>query len=122
MTDLPQTDGVHARQIAFFAAFILPLYKLVETPSLLASFSKGDLLLPAFLQYILQAIVLALLLFALSHSEKPLAQRLQETLGKWSIAVYIAYAVFFVLYAILPLLDLAKFFYAVVFDTSPTLC
>ena len=54
MTDLPQTDGVHARQIAFFAAFILPLYKLVETPSLLASFSKGDLLLPAFLQYILQ--------------------------------------------------------------------
>ena len=121
MTDLPQTDGVHARQIAFFAAFILPLYKLVETPSLLASFSKGDLLLPAFLQYILQAIVLALLLFALSRSEKPLAQRLQETLGKWSIAVYIAYAVFFVLYAILPLLDLEKFVYAVFYDTSPTL-
>ena len=70
MTDLPQTDGVHARQIAFFAAFVLPLYKLVETPSLLASFSKGDLLLPAFLQYLLQASVLALLVFALSLATK----------------------------------------------------
>ncbi len=124
MKSLPSTlqnDGVCARQIAFFGAFVLPIYKLVEAPSLLASFAKGDLLLPALFHYLFQAGILALLLFAVSRSDKPLLFRMEETLGKNVIIVYIVYALFFLLTAVLPLLDLEKFVYAVFYDTAPTL-
>ena len=121
MTDLPQTDSVHARQIAFFSAFLLPVFKLLETPSLLAKHAGGDLLLPALIHYVLQAGLLFLLLFSLSRTDKTIAELLKERLGKWRVAVYVAYAVFFLLYAILPLLDLEKFVYAVFYDTSPTI-
>lgn len=114
-------DGVHARQIAFFAAFILPVYKLLEAPSLLARYAGGDLLFPALFSYLLQTGALVALLVAAAGSEKTLFERMEERLGKFSIAVYIACAVFFLLYAVLPLLDLEKFVYAVFYDTSPTL-
>ena len=124
MKSLPATaenDGVCARQIAFLSAFVLPIYKLTEVPSILAEFAKGDLLLPALLHYLLQAGLLALLLFALSKSETPLLVRMEEKLGKGALFVYAFYALFFLLTAILPLLDLEKFVYAVFYDTAPTL-
>ena len=106
-----QNDGVHARQIAFFSAFLLPTYKLLEAPSLLARYAKGDLLLPALFHFLLQTGLLLLLLYASSRSEKTLLSRMEERLGKWSVAVYIVYALFFLFYAVLPLLDLEKFVY-----------
>ncbi len=113
--------GICARQIAFFAAFVLPIYKLMETPSLLADFVAGDLLLPALLQYLLQTGTLIALLYASSRSEKSLLERMEEKLGGWSKLVYGTYALVFLLFAVLPLLDLEKFVYAVFYDTSPTL-
>ncbi|MBQ8684949.1 MAG: GerAB/ArcD/ProY family transporter [Clostridia bacterium] len=118
---IAENDGVHARQIAFFAAFVLPVYKLMETPSLLARYAQGDLLWPALAHFLLQTGVLLLLLYAASRSDKPLLLKMEETLGKWSTLVYIAYALFFLFYAVLPLLDLEKFVYAAFYDTSPTL-
>ena len=117
----PLKAQISSRQIAFFAAFVLPIYKLVEAPSILARFAEGDLLLPAFLQYLLQTGVLIAILFAASRSKKPLLVRLQETFGNWTIAFYLLYAAFFLFSAVLPLLDLEKFVYAVFYDTAPTL-
>lgn len=114
-------NAVCARQIAFFAAFVLPIYKLLELPSLLARFAEGDLLLPAFLQFLFQGAILAVLLYIASQSQKTILQRLEERLGKWIKLVYGVYAVVFLLTAVLPLLDLEKFVYAVFYDTSPTL-
>jgi putative aldouronate transport system permease protein len=91
MTNFSQ-DNVHARQIAFFSAFLLPVFKLLETPSLLAKHAGGDLLLPALLHCVLQAGLLFLLLFSLSRTDKTMAELLKERLGKWRVAVYIAYA------------------------------
>ena len=116
----PQNDRVNGRQIAFFAAFILPAYKLLETPSLLAKFLEGDLLLPALLHFLLQGAVLAALLYAASRSEKPLFTRLHERFGKWCLLLYIPLGLYFLLAAILPFLDLEKFVYASFYDTSPT--
>lgn len=116
-----ENDVVHARQIAFFSAFILPTYKLLEVPSLLARYTKGDLLFPALAHYLLQTGILLALLYLASRSEKPLLSRLQEKLGNRVNVVYIVYAVVFLFYAVLPLLDLEKFVYAVFYDTSPTL-
>ena len=117
---MPKNDVILSRQIAFVAAFLLPASKLLETPAILATHAAGDLLLPAILHFLLQAGVLFALLFVASRSEKTLFERLEETLGKWTIVFYVVYAVYFIFAAILPLLDLEKFIYAAFFDTSPT--
>ncbi len=111
---------VNARQIAFCSAFILPLGKFLETPSLLSLYAKGDILLPAILQFLAQTLLLTGALFVASRSQKSLLERLQEWLGKGMIVLYLLYALFFLFFAILPLLDLEKFVYAAFFDTAPT--
>lgn len=116
-----QNNRILGRQIALFAAFVLPVYKLLEAPSILARFTKGDLLLPAFLHYLFQTGLLIALLIAASKSEEPLLLRLERKLGKWIKVFYLLYAVFFLFYAVLPLLDVEKFVYAAFYDTSPTL-
>ena len=121
MQVLKSKSPVVSRQIAFFAAFVLPIYKLVEMPAVLARFAEGDLLLPALLQYALQTGLLIALLFAASRSKKPLLARLQDTFGKWTVVFYLIFAAFFLFAAVLPLLDLEKLVYAVFYDTAPTI-
>ena len=113
-------DKITTQQIALAAACLLPCAKLLEVPSLLARYATGDLLLPALLHFLVQAGILFLILFAISQSEKTLFERLDEALGKWSILFYALFGVYFLLCAILPLLDLEKFIYAAFFDTSPS--
>ena len=121
MTDVrPENQRLYSRQIAFVAAFLLPASKLLEAPSLLATYAAGDILLPAFAHFLLQSALLALLLFALTKSTKPLIVRLQNCLGKFFPVVYALYGLFFLFYALLPLLDMEKFVYAAFFDTAPT--
>ena len=116
-----KNNQISARQIAFFAAFLLPVYKLLEVPSLLAGFSKSGLLFPAILHFLMQGGLLGAILFIASQSEKTLFERIEQTLGKWSKLVYIFYGFYFLFYAVLPLLDAEKFVYAAFFDTAPTL-
>ena len=120
-TDKKTKDEISSRQIALFSAFVLPIYKLLEVPSILAKFSGSDLLLPALLHFVIQTGVLLALLFVASRTEKTLFERLNERLGKWSLAVYVLLALYFLLVAVLPLLDLEKFVYAVFYDSAPTL-
>ena len=115
-----KNDVVYGRQIALAAAFLLPASKLLEAPSILAKYAGGDLILPALMHFLLQAGVLAVLVFLSSRSEKTIFQRLEEVLGKGVIVVYLLYALYFLFAAILPLLDMEKYVYAVFFDTSPT--
>lgn len=110
----------YARQIAFICAFLLPMGKLMETPSLLAKYAKGDLLLPALIQFALQALVLWCLIIALSSSKATLHERLVAVFGKATPVLYALFAVYYLFSAVLPLLDYEKFVYAVYFDTSPT--
>lgn len=118
---MPNTKTISARQIAFFSAFVLPILKLVEVPSLLAKFAKADILLPALLHFLLQTGLLCAMLFCISKSDKTLAERINAKLGKGARVVYIALAVYYLFYAVLPLLDLEKLVYATFYDTAPTL-
>ncbi len=117
---MPVKDRVYARQIAFCAAFILPMGKMLEAPALLSRYAKGDILLPAILQFLVQTLVLVGVLYAASKSEKSLLERLQERLGKGIYLLYVFYGVYFLFAALLPLFDLEKFVYAAFFDTAPT--
>lgn len=111
---------IYARQIAFCAAFILPVGKFLETPSLLAGSAKDDVLIPALLHFLSQSLVLLGILYASSKSKRTLFERLYDGLGKGAVLVYIFFAVYYLFAAILPLLDLEKFVYAAFFDTAPT--
>ena len=116
----PQNEKIHARQIAFAAAFLLPAAKLLEAPSILSKYAGGDLLFPALAHFLIQAFILLGLLYAVSRSQKTLHERLLEAFGRGTIVFYILYAIYFLFAAILPLLDMEKFVYAAFFDTSPT--
>lgn len=94
--------------------------KLLEAPSILAKYAKGDILLPALLHFLLQTLVLIAVLWSASSSEYTLHERLERVLGKGIYAVYIAYTLYFLFAVILPVLDFEKFVYAVFFDTAPT--
>ena len=90
-----RSDKIYARQIAFAAAFLLPAAKFLETPSILAANARGDLLLPALLHTLVQALVLLAVLYAASKSEIPLLERLKTRLGKGIFVVYALYAAYF---------------------------
>ncbi|MBQ9728068.1 MAG: GerAB/ArcD/ProY family transporter [Clostridia bacterium] len=112
---------IHTRQLCFFVAFLLPVSKLLEAPSLLARFAAGDLLLPAFFHFLLESAVIALLLYASSRSEQTLFERMRSTFGKGVVFFYVLYGVYFLFAVLLPLLDFEKFAYAAFFDTAPTM-
>ncbi len=119
-TPTTKKESVYTRQIAFFCAFLLPASKLLEVPSLLAKYAKGDLLVPAILHFVLQAAILFTLLFAISKSEQSLFDRLFSAIGKWTYLFLGIYALYYVFYLIEPLLDLEKFTYSAFSDTEPT--
>ena len=116
--DSPALNG---RQLRFFAAFILPLSKFLETPSLLAKYALGDLLLPALLQFLSQVIPLAAILFIASKTEKGIFTLLKEKIGEFGAkAVYLILAAYYLFSSLLPVLDLEKFVQAAFYDTAPT--
>lgn len=112
-------NGIGCRQLCFLCAFVLPVTKLLETPSLLAYFSKGDLLLPAFLHYLLQSACLILLLFACARNKKPLLRSLDERSKGLAIATYALLCAYLVFGNLFMLLDMDRFVNTAFFDTAP---
>jgi hypothetical protein len=118
-----EENAINTRQLCFFAAFLLPVFKLLNAPSELAKYAAGDLIWLALAQYLLQGLAVAALLFLTSKSNKGFFGLLAECLGAAAARVaYILYALFFVFASLLPLLDLEKFVYAAFFDTAPSMC
>lgn len=115
-----KNQTVLPRQVALAAAFLLPLGKFLEVPALLSRYAKGDILLPALLRFLIETLVLLAVLYAATRSDKTLIERMNAALGKWSALVYMLFAVYYLFAALLPILDLEKFVYAVFFDTAPT--
>lgn len=108
------------RQLCFFVAFLLPVSKLLETPSVLAYYAKGDLLFPAICQYLLQAAMVALFLFLSSRTEKSFFELIEDGLGRGAAkTVYILLAAYYIFYSLLPLLEFERFVYTAFFDTAP---
>lgn len=119
-TEKPTTQPISARQIAFVCAFLLPVSKFLEVPSLLAKYAKGDLLLPALSHILLQGAILFAILYVCANSPQTLAERLHAALGKGVFFFYALFALYFLFAALLPILDMEKFVYAAFFDTAPT--
>ena len=116
----PQNVSFTIRQLCFFVAFVAPLSKLLETPSLLAEYALGDLLLPAFLQYLLQSSALAVFLFVVKKTGKGLFTLVEEKLGKIGAKIFYGVLGLYFLFSVLsPIIELEKFTQAVFYDTAP---
>lgn len=111
---------VKARQICFFAAFMLPMTKLLEAPSNLSKEALGDLLLPALLHFLFQAGVIFGLLLFISKTDGGLFPFLERKIGKTGLKIFKwCLAVYFLFSVLQPLLDLEKFVHAAFYDTEP---
>ncbi len=112
---------ITARQLAFFTAFLLPIGKLLELPSLLTAYAGGDLLIAALVGLSIEFLPFCcLLLFCKRHKTAPI-EALEKRLGGTTARIFCGiYALFLLFYAALPLLDLEKFSHAAFSDTSPT--
>ena len=113
--------AINARQLAFFAAFLLPLGKLLELPSLLTSLSGGDLLIAALIGLMMESLSFLLLFLFCKRTGSTPFKYFENTCGSTASRIFQGlYALFLLLYATLPLFDLEKFSHAAFSDTSPT--
>jgi len=114
-------NKISARQLYFFLACIAPVGKLVLLPTQLVLYAQNDLLIPAALNYLLQAgaIFCAVLL---ARREKTLSELLENTFGKVGRIIFSVFLSLFFLYAaILPILEQKLFVQGVFYDTLPSL-
>lgn len=115
-------DTVNTRQICFFLAFLLPVSKILELPSELSAISGNDLLLPVILHNVLQAVIIILLYFGLTKTDKPLFDLMKEKFGKVGTTVIcIVFSAFYLLFSLVPVLRLERFVEVTFFDTAPSL-
>ena len=114
--------AINGRQLCFFAAFLIPVSKFLSAPAALAFFAKGDLLVPALTHYLLQAAILAVILFLASRTDKSFFDLLSDTFGVLTARiVYILYSLYFIFFMLLPILNVERFVYSAFFDTAPYL-
>ena len=112
---------ITARQLAFFTAFLLPVGKLLELPSLLTAYAGGDLLIAALFGLGIEFIPFCCLLLLCKRSKTAPIEALERRCGAPTARIFCgAYGLFLLFYAALPLLDLEKFSHAAFSDTSPT--
>lgn len=111
---------ISARQIYFFLAAIAPVGKLMLMPTQLAFYAKNDLLLPAAMNYLVQAgAVFLALLFA--SKNRTLYDALEHTVGKIAAKILVCILVLFFLYAsLLPLLAQKLYVQKTLYDTLPS--
>ena len=114
--------AINGRQLCFFAAFLIPVSKFLSAPAALAFFAKGDLLIPALTHYLLQAAILAVILFLASRTDKSFFDMLSDTFGILTARiVYILYSLYFIFFMLMPILNIERFVYSAFFDTAPYL-
>jgi hypothetical protein len=116
-----KTNVISSRQLAFFAAFVLPAGKLLELPSLLTRYVGGDLLIAAFIGFAAEFLAFCSLLFFAKRSGSAPVEYLERRCGKLTARIFCGvYALFLLACAVLPVFDLEKFSHAAFSDTSPT--
>ena len=115
------SNAITTRQLCFFAAFVLPVGKLLELPSLLTRYAGGDLLIAALVGLTVEFLAFASLVFFAARRGASPIEFLESKLGKPAVRIFCGiYALFLLVFAALPLFDLEKFSHAAFSDTSPT--
>ena len=88
-------DKLKLRQICFLFAAVLPVAKLIIYPSTLSYYAKNDLLLSAGLNFLAEGIVIALVMWLSSRTDRTLFDLLRYTFGETAAkTLYVLLALF----------------------------
>lgn len=115
-------DKIKLRQICFLFAAMMPITKMIVYPATLSYYAQNDLLISAFINFVLEGAVIALVMFLASRTDCTFFDLLKNTFGKLGAKiVYGAFALFFVLSALLPLMEEKGFVMQIFYENVPSL-
>lgn len=115
-------DKISVRQVCFILIAYNAVLKLIIMPTYLAVNCQNDLIFPALINLVLQAVVIWAVAYASSHADKPLFDILAERFGKaFASVVFCLLGVYFILVAIVPLVEQQLLVHAAFYDTVPSL-
>ncbi len=111
---------ISSRQLFFFLAAVAPVGKIAILPTQLAYYAKNDLLLPAAMNFLLQAGVIFLVLLA-AKSNLSFFELIKRKLGTTTARIVLTvFSVFFFYTAFFALLEQKLFVQSVFYDTLPS--
>lgn len=110
-----------SRQVALFFIAFLPIIKFFSLPSSAVKIAGEDFYLSALLCLIIDLITVLFLLKMNGKFNADLYTVLEYNFNKFiARAIYVLYAVFFIVKAITPLFEQFNFLQATLYETSPT--
>ena len=113
-------DKIKLRQICFLFAVMMPITKTIVYPATLAYRARNDLLWSALCSLVLEGIVIALVMLLAKRTQCTFFDLLQNTFGKIGAKiVYALFALFFLLSALLPLMEQKNFVTVELYENVP---
>ena len=110
------------RQVCFIMAAYAAVNKLLMMPALLSYYASRDLIFPALALYILQTAVVWAVAFACSKTQKTVFRLVGDAFGGVAAkALMWLLGAFFLLAALMPMLEQKLFVQSIFYDTIPAL-
>lgn len=115
-------NKISVRQVCFVLIAYNAVLKLIIMPTYLAVSCQNDLIFPALINLALQAVVIWAVAYASSRADKPLFDMLAERFGKGlACVVFVLLGLYFILVAIVPLVEQQLLVHSAFYDTVPSL-
>lgn len=116
------SDKISVRQICFILVAYNAVLKLIIMPTSLAVSCQNDLVFPAAFDLLVQTAAVWAVAFASSRTDKTFFQILKHAFNEvFAKAVYILLALYFILAAIIPMMEQQLLVHAAFYDTVPSL-
>lgn len=111
---------LHARQVCLFFIAVLPVNKLFLLPSLLARASSEDMWICTAINIIVDLLTLAVLVKVAKTNDTDIYTLLENSLGKVASKILLfIYAVFFLLKAVLPIIEEKTYVEITLYEVFP---
>lgn len=114
-------DKIKIRQICFILACMLPLTKTIIYPPVLVHGVGHDLLWSAAINLVIEGLIVFSVMMLAKRTDKTLFELIENTLGKAAARiVYALFALFFLLAAVLPIMEQKSFVVSVFYENIPS--
>lgn len=115
-------ERISVRQICFILIAYNAVLKLIIYPSAIVSSSGNDLIFPALFDLIVQTVIIWSIAYLSSRTDKSFFELLEGTFNK-TVAriIYALFALYFLLAAIVPMVEQQLLIHAAFYDTVPSL-
>lgn len=115
-------NKLSVRQLCLFLACLAPCGKLLSLPAILSREAGGDLLISALINFLFQGVIIFLMLRLAERTEFTFFGLLKNTFGEVAARViYVIFALYFLFYALFPVLEQKFFVQSELYDSLPSL-